>query len=266
MSVLVRFALKLVLDATGFVQLRIASDAGGFYYCFNAVMTHVACFVAAALYSTFAAGVAPNYESYSATDGNYTGANTTNTNASTSALPASAANYAGANSIKIDGFTLFATVGTLSAVWMIAFAGLLLTMKREYVGSFVSMQTGFAFTQSCFLDEGDDARRARIFIFNERLWRPIRELVRQWVLGAYATWLLLSPAWLTDALRALIPDDFMPAPVVQQLDAQAPGGRRRTLETMGALRRISLAFSGVDDATEESSAPLSAHADAAEAA
>ena len=90
------------------------------------------------------------------------------------------------------------------------------------------------------------------------------------MLGAYATWVQLSPVWLNDALRALIPDDFMPAPVVQQLDAQAPGGRRRTLETMGALRRISLAFSGVDsdseDASEANSALLSAQTDAAEAA
>jgi hypothetical protein len=101
-------------------------------------------------------------------------------------------------------------------VWIIAFASLLLTMKREYVGTFVSMQTGWAFSQSYFLDNvGDDSRRIRIFYGNHRQWRSIRDLVRQWVLGAYATWLLLSPAWFNDALRAQIPDDFMPAPVVQ---------------------------------------------------
>jgi hypothetical protein len=81
-------------------------------------------------------------------------------------------------------------------------------------------------------------------------WQSIRELVRQWALGAYATWAQLSPAWLTDALRALIPDDFMPAPVVQQLDAQAPGGRRRTLANMGTLRPMSLAVS--EDVSESS--------------
>ena len=87
--------------------------------------------------------------------------------------------------------------------------------------------------------------------------------MRQWALGAYATWLLLSPAWLNDALRALIPDDFMPAPVVQQLDAQAPGGRRRTIDNMGTLRRVSLAFAGAEDTAEDNtgpSAPLSAPA------
>ena len=67
---------------------------------------------------------------------------------------------------------------------------------------------------------------------------------------AYATWLLLSPAWLNDALRALIPDDFMPAPAVQQLDAQAPGGRRHTVENMGTLRRVSLALTGAEEFSE----------------
>jgi hypothetical protein len=36
----------------------------------------------------------------------------------------------------------------------------------------------------------------------------------------------VDPAWLTDALRALVPDDFMLAPVVQQLDASARRGGR----------------------------------------
>ena len=87
---------------------------------------------------------------------------------------------------------------------------------------------------------------------HERQWRSIRDLVRQWVLGAYAIWLQLSPAWLNDALRALIPDDYLPAPVVQQLDAQAPGGRRRSIANMGALQRVSLAFAGAEDASESS--------------
>jgi len=153
---------------------------------------------------------------------------------------------------------LITVIGTLSAVYAIALVGLLLTMKREYVGTFVSTQTGCAYARSFFLDHaGDDARRINIFTTNERQWRSIRDLVRQWVLGAYATWLQLSPVWFTNALRTLIPDDFMPAPVVQQMDAQAPGGRRRTLESMGTLRRVSLALSGTE-AGVESSAPLSA--------
>jgi hypothetical protein len=249
MSLLARVVEKAVLDSTGLVYFRQPNFAGGLYYCLNAVMTHLACFVAAVLYSAYSTGTAPDRESYSAAGGNYTGANATNT-----AFPfptnGTATDYAGTNASKIDNFTLFAAILTLSAVWTIAFVSLLLTMKRQYVGTFVSLQTGYAFSQSHFLDhDGDDARRTNIFFMNERQWRSIRELVRQWALGAYATWLQLSPAWLNDALRALIPDDFMPAPVVQQLDAAAPGGRRLTLQSMGALRRVSLAL-GAEDTSE----------------
>ena len=78
MSVVARFVEKLLLDSTACVIMRHPCYAGGLYYCVNAVMTHVACFVAATLYSTYYTGTALDNESYSATSGNYT-ANTNTT-------------------------------------------------------------------------------------------------------------------------------------------------------------------------------------------
>jgi hypothetical protein len=104
----------------------------------------------------------------------------------------------------------------------------------------VSLQTGYAGAQAYFLDnEGDDARRIWILFTNERQWRAIRARVRLWVLGTYAAWLALMPAWFTTDLRARIPDEFMPVQVVHELNAQAPGGRRPTLKDMGLVRRMS---------------------------
>ncbi len=252
-----RVAEKLILDGTGFVHFRHPFHAGGVYYIFNAVMTHIACFVAASLYSTYSTSIAPDYNT---TGGNYASEHAANTTA-TLPVNGSAAVHAGANSSKIGDLPLFVAIGTLVAVWTIAFLGFLLTMKREYRGSFVSTQTGRAYAQAHFLDhDGDDARRVHIFHFNEQLWRSIRYLVRHWVLGAYATWLQLSPAWFTNALRALIPDDLMPAPVVQQLDAQTPGGRRLTLHNMGMQRRVSLVFGGAESGAAEPPAPFFASA------
>jgi hypothetical protein len=77
---------------------------------------------------------------------------------------------------------------------------------------------------------------------NERQWRAIRALVRQWVLGMYATWEALKPAWFSDVVKSHIPDDFMPAEALRSENARAPGGRRKTLENTGALRRASLAL------------------------
>ena len=141
---------------------------------------------------------------------------------------------------KIGDLPLFATVGALAAVWLIAVVGLSLTIKREYRHTFLSMQTGYAYSQSYFLDnQGNDAKRVLIFFCNERHWRAIRDRVRQWVLSVYATWQALMPAFFTADLQARIPDDFMPAQAVQDLDAQSSDGRRPTLKNMGLVRRMS---------------------------
>ena len=151
---------------------------------------------------------------------------------------------------KIGDLPLFATVGALAAVWLIAVVGLSLTIKREYLHTFVSLQTGHAATQSIFLDsQGNDVKRVNIFYKNERHWQAIRDRVRQWVLGVYAAWQALMPAFFTTDLQARIPDDFMPAQAVQDLNAQSPDGRRPTLQSMSLLRRMSHA-APVDAASE----------------
>ena len=141
---------------------------------------------------------------------------------------------------KIGDLPLFATVGGLAAVWLLAVVGLSLTIKCEYLHTFVSLQTGYAFSQSYFLDnQGNDAKRVNIFFMNERHWQAIRDRVRQWALSAYATWQALAPAFFTADLQARIPDDFMPAQAMQDLNAQSPAGRRPTVQNMGLLRRMS---------------------------
>jgi hypothetical protein len=72
------------------------------------------------------------------------------------------------------------------------------------------------------------------------------------VLGMYGAWLALMPAWFTTDLRARIPDEFMPAQAVHDLDAQAPGGRRPTLKDMGLARRISHAIAASADDSSNS--------------
>ena len=141
---------------------------------------------------------------------------------------------------KIGDLPLFATVGALSFVWLLAVVGLSLTIKRAYLHTFVSLQTGYAYSQSYFLDnQGNDAKRVAIFFCNERHWQAIRDRVRQWVLSVYATWQALMPAFFTADLHTRIPDDLMPAQAVHDLNAQSPDGRRPTLQNMGLVRRMS---------------------------
>jgi hypothetical protein len=43
-------------------------------------------------------------------------------------------------------------------------------------------------------------------------------------------------------VKSHIPDDFMPAEALRNANLRAPGGRWKTLENTGALRRVSLAL------------------------
>jgi hypothetical protein len=244
------------------VYFRNPLELGGIYCFVNALKSVASWFVAAALYSQyFVAGIVSGMNTFNANYSgflNSTGANATGANATggisafcpglrpfkaSRATDASAtATGAIMHASKIGDVPLFATVGALAAVWLVAVAGLSFTIKREYLHTFVSLQTGYADTQSIFLEHRgnlNDAKRVNIFFFNERHWQAIRDRVRQWVLSVYATWQALMPAFFTADLQARIPDDFMPAQVVRDLNAQSPDGRRPTLQNMGLVRRMS---------------------------
>ncbi len=82
---------------------------------------------------------------------------------------------------KISGPFLYGTVGALVAVWLVAFCAFLLIIKREYVHTFVSLQSGSDYIVSYFRDNLDEARRIQIFYSNELMWKSIRPAVRTWV-------------------------------------------------------------------------------------
>ncbi len=82
---------------------------------------------------------------------------------------------------KISGLLLYGTVGALVAVWLVAFCAFLLIIKREYVRTFISLQSGSDYVVSSFRDNVDEARRIRIFYANELMWESIRPAVRTWV-------------------------------------------------------------------------------------
>jgi hypothetical protein len=158
---------------------------------------------------------------------------------------------------KIGDVPLFTIVVTLAVAWLVAVVGLSLTIKREYLRTFVSLRTGCAHAQSYFLDnEGNDAKRVEIFLCNERQWRGIRDRVREWVLGVYAVWKALMPLWFTTDLQARVPDEFMPVQILSDLNAQSPGGRRPTLQNMGLLRRVSHAAAATAEDSSNSDGGL----------
>jgi hypothetical protein len=149
---------------------------------------------------------------------------------------------------------------TFGVVLLVAVLSLSFTIKREYLHTFISLQTGSAYAQNYFLDnEGDDAKRVEIFFHNERQWQAIRDRVREWVLSMYMAWKALMPSWFTTDLQARIPDDFMPAQVSQDLNTQAPNGRRPTVQDMGVLRRASRLDTTADSSHSAGRIPVPAN-------
>jgi hypothetical protein len=148
---------------------------------------------------------------------------------------------------KLEVATLYAFVGTLTAVSFVSFGVLLLTIERKYVRTFFSTQTGGEYMTSLFLDnDGNDELRAEVFWYNQELWRPIRPQVQAWLHSRFRTWKRTKPAWFTDALVACIPTDMLPVRDAKRLSAQAPGGRRSTVHDADAslTQRMSVSLGG----------------------
>jgi hypothetical protein len=240
--------------------MRHPLELGGAYYFFNTIMNQLSVFVAAFIYwqyyipPTAAADILRAVLNATGTNSsafNVSVADLTNTSIADTIVSAAKPTLASAPRVgsiagKIDLITLVASVGALFAVWALAALGVWLTMRPEYRRTFWSIQTGHAFSQSYFLDnEGNDDERILIFGMNERHWRAIRDRVRQWVLAMYATWQALKPVWFTDAVKAQIPDAFIPTEALRRENACA----RRTV---GRLRSLSFALGAESDADRTS--------------
>jgi hypothetical protein len=134
---------------------------------------------------------------------------------------------------------VFAVLGALVIVWAASLTGFLLTIKREYICTFVSLETGRAYAVRFFNEaEGDDERRIKIFGFSPAMWSEIRGDVKAWTLGNYGRWKAEKPYWFTVWLIQRLPDDFMPPADVQELDAQEPSGKRKSFANMGPRKRL----------------------------
>ncbi len=67
-------------------------------------------------------------------------------------------------------------------MWLVSFCTFLLVIKREYVHTFVSLQTGSDYVMSYFRDNADnEARRIQIFFCSDLVWLSIRPAVKAWV-------------------------------------------------------------------------------------
>jgi hypothetical protein len=245
------------------VHCRHPCELGGAYYLLTTIMNQLSVFVAAFIYWHYY--IPPTTDIHrgvvSATGTNSSASNLSVanlTNTSIADIISSTANYTlasstgvGSTASKIDPITLVASVGTLFGVWAFAALGVWLTMKPEYRRTFWSTKTGYAYSQSYFLDnEGSDGKRIGIFSMNERHWRAIRDRVKQWVIAMYAVWQALKPLWFTNAVKAQIPDAFIPTEALRRENARAR--QASGTQASGRLRSLSFALGAESDADRTS--------------
>ena len=208
-----------MVDFTGLPQLRNAPDLGGFYWAITLIWTQAVCVTSGWLYQKYHQGDSP-----------------------------------------VESTVVFQLLCSLAATWAVSFGAFLLLINRDYVHTFLSLESGPQYVKRHFHESlGDDARRMEIFSKNIRLWRSIQGEVQSWVESNYDTWKAEQPAWLTPGLLLMIPDDFLPKAQVAELDAAAPQGRRKSIDTMGLLERCNTVRLVVQ------SRELDAEADAADA-
>jgi hypothetical protein len=170
-SFLYRVFVKLMCDYTGLPHLRHPKELGGAYYALTMALNPVVCLLSGWAYTEY---------------------------------------YVGPT--KLDRIYILLVLGVLVGLWMAALFGVLFSIERAYIWTFFSLETSRASIVRFFREnEGDDDIRTEIFNNHELLWASIRPEVRAWVRRNFLRWKTERKEWLTAALIAKLPDDFLPA-------------------------------------------------------
>jgi hypothetical protein len=191
-----RSLYKVIVDYTGLVQFRGPGIVGGVYFSLNMIMAFLVSFAAIYVY----------FEHFGE---------------------------------KAEGLTrgkAYKIAGSICGAWVLVTGLFLLLIKRKYVSTFTSTQTGNEWVQDLFLKGETDAVKIGIFVMNPRCWDSIRPQVRGWLAGNWDRWEAEKPVWFDDVFLASVDDDMMPAEALKRLRQKGSGERRRSsfAERMGA--------------------------------
>ena len=109
-------------------------------------------------------------------------------------------------------------IGGLIAVLSVSFFFVFLnSIKRKYIRTFLSIETGGQLTMRQFMESDHDGIKAgAVFQCSEHTWRKIRPGVKLWVKTNYDDWIEQRPPWFTDEMRAKIPSDMIPSNMDRQ--------------------------------------------------
>jgi hypothetical protein len=139
----------------------------------------------------------------------------------------------------VDRTTAWMMVGSLSSAWALNFAAFLLFMKKSYLSTFFSLQTGHAWVKAMFLECTDDRQKIRTLRKNKKQWLSIRPDVKAWTLENWERWEEERPEWFNDAWKAGVDDDMIPPASLRALSGVGSERRRSSLgDVLGVGARV----------------------------
>jgi hypothetical protein len=119
----------------------------------------------------------------------------------------------------------------LGAAWSGSFALFLVSIKRKYVATFFSTQTGYQYVQAKFAREGDE-NKSKIFKYNHKQWLSIREEVKEWTSKNWERWEEEQPDWFTDKWKAKVHDGFIPPHALSEMRGAYARSRSTALSAL----------------------------------
>ncbi|GMI00185.1 hypothetical protein TrVE_jg8506 [Triparma verrucosa] len=117
----------------------------------------------------------------------------------------------GEDTTKVSDDTLKAILASLYSVWFIS--GVVFMIKREYLHTFISLETESDKEKRFFVNLRDDQDEAKSSMFSchpdvYKSWGD--ELMKPWTLENWSRWEEEKPAWFTDTWIESVPNNYIP--------------------------------------------------------
>jgi hypothetical protein len=172
-----RVATKVLIDFTGFLQMRHAFEGGGLHFTLSLVWSQISSFIFVFLYQL-------SYNEEGENDG---------------------------RRVKISATVLYSIASSLVLVWSFSFYSFIRKIDPKYLHTFFDTMTGSQYTIHLFR-AGDDRIKMGVFATNAIYWVSIHDEVKAWTLSNWDRWNAEKPDWFTEQLISTIPDEFIPRP------------------------------------------------------
>ncbi|GMI44330.1 hypothetical protein TrCOL_g754 [Triparma columacea] len=187
-----RWVIKVIVDWTAVVQFRHPNEVGGAYFTFSLGLTVVMGVVAALQYEKAVDDVGITDQDVELGEDNQ---------------------IVGGEESGLEESTVVKIMMVACAGMVVSYATLLVSVKREYLHTFISTKTGNESTQELFTKSKEDEHRFTILETNEHKWEhKIGAEVKAWINERLPLWLEEPPEWFNDQRRSIIPDDFVTDP------------------------------------------------------